>query len=138
MQFHLPGVYRRPRNIQVFIDITGVAELHSYSIGSVVELGGNVSITTLMEVLNKAADQSSSFAYCKQLVSHIDLVANVPVRNNGTVAGNLMIKNQRIEFPSDIFLLLETVGAKVTISMSWNNDYIMNATIELIYLSSIE
>lgn len=84
------------------------------------EIGGNVSITTLMEVLTQAADQSSDFAYCKQVVSHIDLVANVPVRNNGTLGGNLMIKHQRNEFPSDLFLLCETVGAKITISMSLN------------------
>lgn len=34
----------------------------------------------------------------------------------GTIGGNLMIKHQHNEFPSDIYLLLETVGAQVTIS----------------------
>lgn len=35
----------------------------------------------------------------------------------GTIGGNLMIKNQHNEFPSDVFILLETVGAMVTICM---------------------
>lgn len=33
----------------------------------------------------------------------------------GTLAGNLSIKHQHKEFPSDIFILLETLNAKFTI-----------------------
>jgi hypothetical protein len=33
----------------------------------------------------------------------------------GTIAGNLSIKHEHPEFPSDIFLLLVTVGATLTI-----------------------
>jgi hypothetical protein len=33
----------------------------------------------------------------------------------GTIAGNLSIKHEHPEFPSDIFLLLATVGATLTI-----------------------
>lgn len=36
----------------------------------------------------------------------------------GTIAGNLSIKHQNVEFPSDLFLVLETVGAKLTIAES--------------------
>jgi len=41
------------------------------------------------------------------------MIANVPVRNTGSIAGNLMIKHEHNEFPSDMFLILETVGAQV-------------------------
>lgn len=34
----------------------------------------------------------------------------------GTVGGNLALKNLHNEFPSDVFLLMETVGAVVTLS----------------------
>lgn len=34
----------------------------------------------------------------------------------GTIAGNLSIKHAHNEFPSDVFLLLETVGAKINIA----------------------
>lgn len=53
------------------------------------------------------------FKYLGQLAQHIDLIANVPVRNIGSIAGNLMIKHEHNEFPSDIFLILETVGTQV-------------------------
>lgn len=33
----------------------------------------------------------------------------------GTIAGNLMIKHAHREFPSDIFLTLEALGAKLSI-----------------------
>jgi hypothetical protein len=33
----------------------------------------------------------------------------------GTIAGNLSIKHEHPEFPSDVFLLLVTVGATLTI-----------------------
>lgn len=79
------------------------------------EIGANVTLTELMRILSNAARENSHFAYCTELVKHIDLIANVPVRNTGTIAGNLMVKNQHKEFPSDLYLILETVGARVTI-----------------------
>jgi hypothetical protein len=39
----------------------------------------------------------------------------VNVLQVGTIAGNLSIKHEHPEFPSDIFLILETVGATITI-----------------------
>lgn len=49
----------------------------------------------------------------------------------GTIAGNLTIKHQHNEFPSDLFLLLETIGAKLVIG---KNDF---KKIEIIYISQI-
>ena len=34
----------------------------------------------------------------------------------GSVAGNLMLKHDHHEFPSDLFIVLETVGSKINIS----------------------
>lgn len=34
----------------------------------------------------------------------------------GTIAGNLMTKHAHNEFPSDLFLMLETVGAQVVVA----------------------
>lgn len=76
----LLGVYRRKENLQVFIDISGVEELRKHSVGSEIVLGGNVSLTETMEILTNASNRSG-FEYAKHLVHHIDLIANVPVRN---------------------------------------------------------
>lgn len=51
----------------------------------------------------------------------------------GTVGGNLMIKHEHNEFPSDIFLLLETVGAQLIIRefafINFGSDFILEETI---------
>ena len=41
---------------------------------------------------------------------HLSLIASVGIRNQGTLAGNLMLKHAHNDFPSDVFLSLETVG----------------------------
>ncbi|XP_058830906.1 uncharacterized protein LOC131689673 [Topomyia yanbarensis] len=112
------GVYRRCENLQVFIDVNSVEELRTHSFGSKLVIGANVSLTELMTILSEAASTNPNFNYCSELVKHIDLIANVPVRNTGTIAGNLSIKQQHKEFPSDLYLILEATGAKLTIAES--------------------
>ncbi|XP_055537408.1 xanthine dehydrogenase/oxidase-like [Wyeomyia smithii] len=109
------GVYRNYK-VQVFVDINSIEELRSHSCDNRLTIGANVSLTELMTILTDAAAKTNNFKYCLELVKHIDLIANVPVRNTGTIAGNLCIKNQHKEFPSDLYLILEAVGAKLTIA----------------------
>jgi len=47
----------------------------------------------------------------------------------GTWSGNLMLKHAHRDFPSDVFLLLETVGAKLNIGMSVAYCYIEKAQV---------
>lgn len=112
------GVYRRKDDIEVFIDVNDVKELKSYTDGSDLVLGGNMTLTEAMDLFYKLCHTKDGFNYLKVLADHIDLIANVPVRNTGTIAGNLSIKHQHDEFPSDMFLMLETAGAKLTIAES--------------------
>ncbi|XP_031636493.1 xanthine dehydrogenase-like [Contarinia nasturtii] len=111
------GVYRRSENIQIFIDIKAIEELQTIKADeSSLIFGGNVSLTELMETLRGAATRCNKYTYGTELAKHIDLVAHVPVRNAGTIAGNLCIKHAHNEFSSDIFLLLETIGAHLKIA----------------------
>ncbi|XP_053675022.1 uncharacterized protein LOC128725313 [Anopheles nili] len=109
------GVYRRDEAIRVFIDVNAVQELRANSVGSSVTIGAGTSLTELMELLANTAKQNNNFSYFEHMIRHIDLIANVPVRNTGTIAGNLSIKNQHREFPSDLYLILEAADAKLTI-----------------------
>ncbi|XP_053676315.1 uncharacterized protein LOC128726526 [Anopheles nili] len=110
------GVYRRSPTLQVFIDVNAIEELHSHSADSNgLVVGANVSLTEFMQILDETANKYPNLAYCKQLENHIDLIANVAVRSAGTIAGNLSIKNQHHEFPSDMYLILETAGAQLTV-----------------------
>lgn len=76
------GVYRRSPNIEVFMDVTSVPELHSSSIGTNnVQIGANVSLNETIKILISAANTNSNFEYCRVMATHIDKIANVPVRN---------------------------------------------------------
>lgn len=111
------GVVRRPRDLKVFIDISGVGELQEYKLNAdSLELGGNINLTDLMNIFTTAAKENPNFEYLNEIVKHIDIIANVPVRNNGTIAGNYMIKNQIRGFPSDVFITFQCVSAVVTVS----------------------
>ncbi|KAF2904753.1 hypothetical protein ILUMI_01423 [Ignelater luminosus] len=100
---------------KLYIDITSVKNLLVDVVtADNLMVGANKSLTEAMELFQNTAE-TNGFDYLAKLADHIKLVAHVPVRNIGTLAGNLSIKHERNEFPSDIFLIFETVGAKMTI-----------------------
>ncbi|KAJ3639855.1 hypothetical protein Zmor_003190 [Zophobas morio] len=111
------GVYPSYKEkVLLYIDITAVPELQARSAqNDVCVLGANNTLTNTIEFFYEVAKKFTGFAYLEAVADHISLVANVPVRNRGTIAGNLMIKHDHHDFPSDIFLVLETVGAILTI-----------------------
>lgn len=75
------GVYRRSPDIKHFIDVSGLEELYQHSSDSQqLKLGANMSLTQTMEILQSTSKQPG-FEYLEVLWNHIDLVANVPVRN---------------------------------------------------------
>ena len=78
----LSGVYRI-RNIDMYIDVNGVKELHDYTVDDKkLTIGANVSLSVLMDILTEVADEKPrQFSYLHRIAAHIDLVANVPVRN---------------------------------------------------------
>lgn len=74
------GVYRRKSNLKIFIDIMSIPELRSHSIGAELVIGANVTLNEMIDILNKAS-RTTGYEYCKRLATHIEKIANVPVRN---------------------------------------------------------
>ncbi|PSN29572.1 hypothetical protein C0J52_27534, partial [Blattella germanica] len=105
-------VFRIIDDPKVFIDIGNIAELKSTSTDPTLTLGGGVSLTEAMSLFYKLAEEDPKYNYTKVLADHIDLIANVPA---GTIGGNLSMKHDHPDFPSDVFLMLETVGANINI-----------------------
>ncbi|XP_035913600.1 xanthine dehydrogenase-like [Anopheles stephensi] len=129
------GVYRRSDRLKFFIDISSIAELHRHTFDRELIVGVGVSLTELIDLLEQTAEEYLSFAYCIPMAKHVRKMANLPVRNIGTIAGNLMLKHQHPEFPSDLFLLLETVGAKLTVVCSADGDVLTVSPLDFLKLN---
>ncbi|KAK3726979.1 hypothetical protein QZH41_014709, partial [Actinostola sp. cb2023] len=97
----------------VFVDVNGIADLKVVKILSdSLTVGGSVSLSSLTDALDK---NSASYKPFGVLADHVRKVANVQVRNVGTVAGNLMLTHDHPDFPSDIFTILETIGSTIIV-----------------------
>jgi xanthine dehydrogenase/oxidase len=66
----------------LYIDISSVAELTTKQFdGKSLVLGANTTLTEAIEIFTQIAKDNPNFAYLKLMADHIDLIANVPVRN---------------------------------------------------------
>ena len=74
-------MYRITEDPKVYIDIGSVAELKSISTEPSLTVGGGVSLTEAMNFFYSISAQKEKYKYTKVLADHIDLIANVPVRN---------------------------------------------------------
>ncbi len=55
---------------------------------------------------------------CLMMIVSFIQVANTGVRNGGTIAGNLMLKHAYNDFPSDLFILFESISTKLVVKSS--------------------
>ncbi|XP_048477717.1 probable aldehyde oxidase gad-3 [Plutella xylostella] len=99
---------------EILIDISDIPTLKHYVIDQNLVLGAGNTLAECMEIFDKVSTEEG-FSYLRILREHLELVAHIPVRNIGTIGGNLMLKHEHNDFPSDPFLLLETVGAMIKI-----------------------
>jgi xanthine dehydrogenase/oxidase len=115
------GVYRRSNDLKVFVDISAVEELKAHKVTeNALELGGAVTLTEAMEIFTKVANENKNFEYLREIAKHFEKIGNPAVRNVGTIAGNLVVKYNYLDFPSDIYMIMEAVGSKLSLSESKN------------------
>ncbi|XP_039280868.1 xanthine dehydrogenase/oxidase isoform X1 [Nilaparvata lugens] len=114
------GLYKSDPQPNWYIDISRVRSLKQFVLtNDYIKLGASTTLAEAIKHFRHAANRNPlKFSYGNIIADHIDHVATVPVRNIGTLAGNVSIKHKHRDFPSDIFLLLETVGAVITLEES--------------------
>ena len=101
-----------------FYDLSGVFELASFtSAPDDLIVGGGVSISDLADLLEtRAAEDGVSYGYGTAAAAHLrNRFGNSAVRNAGSVGGNLAMRHAHPEFPSDLYAVLEAIGARVGI-----------------------
>jgi xanthine dehydrogenase/oxidase len=76
---------------QIYIDVQDIPDLKSYSTDATLTLGGNMSLNDCMKLFNTVSKKKSNYAYTEVLARHIDLIANVPVRNVSCQTSKLRI-----------------------------------------------
>jgi len=110
------GIFKHEEDsMDVFVSLNKISELKTTSM-SPMFLGGGVSITDAINFFAAAGQTNPVFTATSD---HLRLIASVGIKNQGTLAGNLMIKNGHNDFPSDVFISLETLGATLDI-VSWD------------------
>ncbi|XP_067931825.1 uncharacterized protein [Watersipora subatra] len=116
------GVYKQDGPFDEYIDINGVPELTAINHNAnSLDVGAAVKLNQLMNTFEELSS-TPGFEYLKGAVQYLDHVANVQIRNLGSWAGNLMMKQKHNGFASDVFALLECIGATL---MIWDcvNDF---------------
>ena len=83
-----------------------ITELHTITVAEDVSFGANVKITDAINALETTDNE-----VWRGVAHHMRQIASYGIRNQGSLAGNLMMKHFHNDFPSDVFLSLETAGA---------------------------
>ena len=107
------GIYDADTAYETYISLKAVKELVEFTTDPLV-IGAGMSLTSVIDLFEEVSSDPN-YKYCQTIADHIKKVAHPSVRNAGTIGGNLMLKHSHIDFPSDLFLLVETIGAQLVI-----------------------
>ncbi|KAJ0176229.1 hypothetical protein K1T71_008403 [Dendrolimus kikuchii] len=99
----------------IIIDISDVRSLKQYKFDQNLILRANLSLESCITIFTNVSAHNSDFSYLSEFAAHLKLVAHIPVRTLGSLAGNMIYKHKLANYPSDVFLLFETVGATMTV-----------------------
>lgn len=104
------------------IDISSIAELgKKKEAHSGIDVGAAVTIQELMNFVSEVIEQRPPHQTMgfKEFKRHAEYIAGLQVRSSGSIAGNIFMTRDHADhggpFPSDLFTILATLGATVTI-----------------------
>jgi xanthine dehydrogenase/oxidase len=118
------GIYKADvDDPHILIDIHAIPSLLGFRESKEgLEVGAAEPLSNVIDELQRViasrpADKTRGFAAFRR---HLLDVANLQVRNIGSIGGNVMMTRAQAEtdspFPSDVYLVLQTLGASITIA----------------------
>lgn len=114
------GVYKEEENIADFehlINLRSVKELNRIEKnGESLTIGSVVTISDLVKTFEAISEEDEpSFGHLRSLAVNLRRVGSCHIRNIASWSGNLALKRKHPEFPSDVLVILESVGAKLNV-----------------------
>ena len=110
------AVYEDSPDLTTLIDISRVEELKTLT-SSPLKVGSAVSINEAVTHFKSILEmEPQRYQYLKTVTDNLVFLASPAIRDMASLAGNLMIKHQHPNFPSDIFTMFEALGAKITVA----------------------
>ncbi|GAV02732.1 hypothetical protein RvY_13260-2 [Ramazzottius varieornatus] len=98
-----------------YVDLKGIAALSGVTkTDKVLTIAANTPLTDVISTFNQTAS-TSGFKYLTTLAAIISKTAHTSVRNAGSWAGNLALKNQHHDFPSDTYTAFTMAGTQLMI-----------------------
>ena len=93
----IPGVYQIENEPLVYVDISSISSLQDQFVDENLVLGAGLSLQQTMTIFEKQM-RNEDFAYLRDFHKHLELVANVPVKNVSVSALEwcLMFKSQNV------------------------------------------
>ncbi|KAI8796511.1 xanthine dehydrogenase, partial [Biomphalaria glabrata] len=132
------GIFKDEGPFNIYIDLHAIKDFYQYQeTPSSVIFGANTTLTKLKEYM-KELQTKPGYGFCARVVRHLKVLASVLVRNAGCIAGNLMIKKTHPEFPSDLFTILECLGAAIGIFDSETNSTNKYSLLEFLHQVNME
>lgn len=78
---NVSGAYHIFEYPRILIDLAGILELKQYYFDQNLIVGAGITLTDLLTLFNTISKEREEFGYLEKLYEHLNLVANIPVRN---------------------------------------------------------
>lgn len=114
------GIYKQDEDNSQFshlINLRNVRELHKTEKNNqTLTIGSAVCLQDLIQTFETVAKEDEpNFGHLRESANHLRRVASGHVRNVASWSGNLALKRKHPEFPSDVLVILESIGARLNV-----------------------
>lgn len=110
------GVYKRQGPFDCFVNLKNVKELNQVNVtDDSLIIGANITLTRLQQIFHDTSSSNNKFLHLFKMADCLNRIGNIHIRNVATWSGNLAIKKEHKDFPSDVLVIFEIIDARLNI-----------------------